>query len=47
MQKNVSKAFNSEITKRFKSIYEFCENNKNKFLLLLRKDIFPCEYMDS
>ena len=35
--KNISKDFNNELTERFKNIYKFRENNKNKFLLLLRK----------
>ena len=46
-KKNISKYFNNELTKRFKNIYKFCENNKNKSLLLLRKGIYPYEYMDS
>ena len=32
---------------RFKSTYQFCENDSNKFLMLLRKAIYPREYMDS
>ena len=31
----------------FPSIYEFCNKNLNKFVLLIRKGVYPCEYMDS
>ena len=31
----------------FPSIYEFCNKNLNKFVLLIRKGVDPCEYMDS
>ena len=35
--------FNKELTKRFASIYEFCNNDLNKFVLLLRKGVDPYE----
>ena len=41
------KKFNKELTKRFASIYELCNNDLNKFVLLLRKGVYPYEYMDS
>ena len=41
------KKFNKELIKRFTSTYEFCNNDLNKFVLLLRKGIYPYEYMDS
>ena len=41
------KKFNKELTKRFASTYEFCNNDLNKFVLLLRKGVYPYEYMDS
>ena len=32
--------------KRFTNIYEFCNRDINKFILLLRKGVYPYEYMD-
>ena len=32
---------------RFANIYEFCNGDLNKFILLLRKGVYPYEYMDS
>ena len=31
----------------FPNIYKFCNNDINKFILLLRKGGYPYEYMDS
>ena len=41
------KKFNKELIKRFASTYEFCNKDLNKFILLLRKDVYPYEYMDN
>ena len=41
------KEFNKELIKRFANIYEFCNGDINKFILLLRKGVYPYEYMDS
>ena len=41
------KKFNKEPIKRFASTYEFCNNDLNKFVLLLRKGIYPYEYADA
>ena len=39
------KKFNKELIKRFASTYSFCNNDLNKVILLLRKDVYPYEYM--
>ena len=39
--------FNKELIKKFKNTYSFCNNDISKFVLLLRKGIYPYEYMDS
>ena len=41
------KDFNKELIKRFASKYEFCNENLNKFILFLRKGVYPYEYMDN
>ena len=46
-KKNDKKDFNKELIKRFANIYEFCNGDINKFILLLRKGAHPYEYMDS
>ena len=35
-----------ELIEKFPGIYKFCGGNL-KFVLLLRKDVYPYEYMDS
>ena len=44
---NHKKHFNKDLIKRLKNTYEFCDRDINKFILLLRKEIYPYEYMDS
>ena len=44
-KKNHNKDFNKELIKRFSSTYEFCNGDINKFILLLRKGVYPYEYM--
>ena len=41
------KKFNKELIKRFASTYEFCNNDLNKFVLLLRKGVYTYEYADT
>ena len=35
------------LIKKFPRAYQFCNGNLNKFVLLLRKGVYPYEYMDS
>ena len=46
-KKNYKKEFNKELIIRFGNMYEFCNEDIDKFVLLLRKDVYPYEYMDS
>ena len=36
-----------ELIKRFASVYKFCNKEINKFILLLRKGVYPYDYMDN
>ena len=46
-KRNYKKDFNKELIKRFANIYKFCNEDINKFIFLLRKSVYPYEYMDS
>ena len=46
-KKNYKKDFNKDLIKRFTNIYEFCNRDINKFMLLSRKGVCPYDYMDS
>ena len=41
------KQFKHYLNNKFKNTYEFCNKDISKFILLLRKGIYPYEYMDS
>ena len=42
-KKNYEKGFNKELIKRFANIYEFCNEDINKFIMLLRKGVYRYE----
>ena len=44
--KNYSNIVDEELKKRFNNTNKFSNNDINKFTLLLRKDVYPYEYMD-
>ena len=41
------KKFNNDLIKKFKNTYRFCNNDLNKLVLLLRKGVYPYEYIDN
>ena len=41
-----SKKLNEELNDKFKNTFKFSNNDINKFNLLLRKGVYPYEYMD-
>ena len=44
--KSYSNKIDEESKKRFKNTFKFTNNDINKFILLLRKEVYPYEYMD-
>ena len=44
--KDYSKKIDEELKKRFKNTFKFSNNDINKFILLLRKCVYPYENMD-
>ena len=45
-EKEYEKEFNKELIQRFANTYIFCDNDLDKFIMLLRKGVYPCEYID-
>ena len=45
--KNYKKDFNIELINGFSSTYKFCNGEINKFTFLLRKGVYPYEYINS
>ena len=37
----------NELAEKFPNTYQFCNGDLNKFVLLLRKGVYPYKYMDS
>ena len=46
-KQSYKKDLNKDLFKRFANIYEFRNEDIHKFILLLRKEIYLYEYMDS
>ena len=44
--KDYSNKLDKKIKKRFKNTFKFSNNDINKFILLLRKGVYPYKYMD-
>ena len=42
----MKKEFNKELIERLANTYKFCNNELNKFIMLLRKGVYPYEYID-
>ena len=46
-KKNYQRDFNEDLIKGLPNTYQFCNKDINKFILFLRKWIYPDEYIDS
>ena len=44
MSNDYSKKLYEELKKQFKNAFKFFDNDVNKFILLLRKDVYPYDY---
>ena len=45
--KNCQIKFDEKLKERFFNTYKFSNNDKNKFILPLRKGVYPYEYMNN
>ena len=45
-EKEYEKEFNNELIRRFANTYKFCDNDLDEFIMLLRKGVYPYEYID-
>ena len=45
--KTCSNKIDEELKNRFEKIFKFCSNDIDKFLLFLRKGVYPNEFMDN
>ena len=44
--KEYEKELNNELIGRFANTYKFCDNDLDKFIMILRKGVYPYEYID-
>ena len=44
--KSYEQHFHEKLKKQFLNTYKLLNHNKNKFILLLRKGVYPYEYLD-
>ena len=45
-EKEYEKEFNKKLLERFANTYKFCDNDLDKFIMLLRNSVYPYEYID-
>ena len=45
--KNYQKRYDKKLKRQFSNTYKFSNHDINKFTSLLRRDVYPYEYMDS
>ena len=45
--KDYSNKLDENLNKQFKNTFKFTDNDINKFILLLRKGVYPYDYMDN